>query len=142
MINYIRSFITSTIITQFIKYGLVGLVGTAIQTSTLIILVELYSFRPIFASIIGFIGSLIVSFILNLKWTFQVSENKAQLFIKYVIVSISGLILNVSIMFIFVDIFGGWYIWAQIIVIIIVPIVNFIMNRFWAFSNKTAPNGN
>lgn len=55
-------------------------------------------------------------------------------FYKYVIVSLSGLGINLLIMFLLVNLLGVWYIWAQVIVIIVVPISNFTLNRYWAFA--------
>ncbi|OME12882.1 GtrA family protein [Paenibacillus odorifer] len=121
------------IMRQFIKYALVGAIGTILHTSILVFLVEKEGFQPLIGSSAGFIASLIVSYYINLKWTFQL-EKKKSFFYKYVIVSLSGLGINLLIMFLLVNLLEVWYIWAQVIVIIVVPISNFTLNRYWAFA--------
>ncbi|WHY19015.1 GtrA family protein [Paenibacillus sp. G2S3] len=125
--------IQSNIVKQFIKYAIVGVIGTAVQSLTLILLVEKMSANPLLGSVIGFIFSLIVSYFINVKWTFK-TERRSSFFYKYMIVSISGLGINLLIMFLMVNLIGLWYIWAQMAIIIIVPISNFFLNRYWAFA--------
>lgn len=123
----------SSLVKQFIKYAIVGVIGTSVQSLTLILLVEKMSANPLLGSVIGFIFSLIVSYFINVKWTFK-TERKSSFFYKYMIVSISGLGINLLIMFLLVNLIGVWYIWAQMVVIVIVPISNFFLNRYWAFA--------
>lgn len=124
---------------QFIKYGLVGIVGTIIHTGTLVVLVEYCNMSPYLASIMGFTLSLIISYFINLKWTFN-NNNNLSTFLKYITVSLSGLCLNMLIMYIFVDLLSVWYLIAQIVTVIIVPISNFIFNKYWAFKKKQYSN--
>ncbi|MBG9794357.1 hypothetical protein ABD76_18315 [Paenibacillus dendritiformis] len=123
---------------QFIKYGLVGIVGTVIHTGTLVVLVEYCSMSPYLASIMGFTLSLIISYFINLKWTFN--NNNLSTFFKYITVSLSGLCLNMLTMYIFVHLFSIWYLVAQIVTVIIVPISNFTFNKYWTFKKKQYTN--
>jgi len=129
MINVLKKF------NQFIKYGLVGIVGTLIHTGTLVILVERWNMSPYLASIMGFTLSLIISYFINLKWTFK-NNNNLSTFIKYITVSLSGLFLNMAIMYIFVHLLNVWYVIAQIVTVIIVPISNYSFNKYWAFKKQ------
>lgn len=129
----IRTLKSETLI-QFIRYALVGIIGTGVQTVILILLVEYCSLNPTISTFVGFVASLIVSFILNSKWTFNnISNSKRSIFVKYIFVSCSGLILSLLIMHVSVNVLHLWYIWAQVINIIVVPISNFYCNKFWSF---------
>ncbi|WP_251035853.1 GtrA family protein [Paenibacillus sp. ISL-20] len=121
------------IVSQFTKYALVGIIGTGIQTSILIMFVEVYNFQVIVATTMGFICSLLVSFFINFRWTFGRNKLTIYSFVKYLIVSLSGLLLNISILYIMVDLLGIWYIWAHILTLVVVPISNFTLNRMWTF---------
>lgn len=133
MIKNIRSINTM----QFMRFGLVGIVATLCHMCTLIILVEFFNHQPLVASTIGFILAVIVSYILNCRFTFIVSGNHVLLFSKYLIVCLTGLAINTSIMFLTVEILNWWYIMGQIPTLIIVPITNFTLNKYWTFGNKT-----
>ena len=132
MIKNIRSINTM----QFMRFGLVGIVATLCHMCTLIILVEFFNHQPLVASTIGFILAVIVSYILNCRFTFEVRGNHVLLFSKYLIVCLTGLVINTSIMFLTVEILKWWYIIGQIPTLIIVPITNFTLNKYWTFGNK------
>lgn len=120
------------------KYALVGLLGAGIHFFSVVVLVEKIRVNPLISSVIGFVFSLIFSFFLNFFWTFKIKSNKTMLStsIKYTIVSLSGLILNLLIMYIMNDLLGIWYIYAQLTSTVLVPVNNFILNRAWAFKNN------
>lgn len=124
----------SKMVSQFVKYGLVGLIGTFIHSGILILLVEFFDYNPLFATTIGFLFSLVCSFLINVSWTFR-SKKKFDIFLKYIIVSLLGLGINLLLMFLLVELLGLWYIWAQMVVLVIVPVFNFFLNRYWAFRN-------
>ncbi|EPY09444.1 GtrA family protein [Paenibacillus alvei] len=131
MIEQIRE--KNNIILQFLKYGVIGIVGTILQSGTLILLVEFFKWEPIISTIIGFIFSLTFSYFANVRWTFPSTCNQIQVFIKYFVVSILGLLLNITVMYLIVYIFELWYLIGQMIVIILVPVFNFTLNKLWAF---------
>jgi putative flippase GtrA len=114
------------------KFGVVGVIGTLIHSGTIIFMVEILNEKPIISSVVGFLFSFIVSFYLNSKWTFASRSNLRTLF-RYLGVSLAGLFLNIMIMYFFNSLLEIWYIYAQIIVIVVVPIHNYILSKFWAF---------
>ncbi|MBP1308130.1 putative flippase GtrA [Paenibacillus sp. 1182] len=119
---------------QFLKYGFVGAFGTLIHTSTIILLVEKLNFEPIFSSFIGFIFSLVISYFINRQWTFSTSGKGGKILVKYTLVSLTGLVLNLSIMYVIVYAFHFSYLLGQFFALIIVPIFNFILNKYWTFA--------
>lgn len=121
-------------VAKLFSYGIIGLVGTLIHFSILVLLVELFHLEPVLSSSIGFIVTVIVSFYLNRRFTFRTKSNQTTAtFIKYSIVSCSGFILNSVIMYSSVHILSLHYSIAQAIVVIVLPISNFLLNNFWTF---------
>ncbi|CAM4398231.1 GtrA family protein [Saccharibacillus endophyticus] len=118
---------------DFLKYGVIGVVGTLLQTGTLFIYVEKGHGDPLVGSTLGFIFSLLFSYMANSRWTFRKSERSASALVKYAVVSCAGLLLNLLILFLFDRVFGWWYGYGQIASIVLVPIHNFILNKAWAF---------
>lgn len=118
-------------------YGIIGLVGTLIHFSVLVLLVELFHLEPVLSSSIGFIVTVIVSFYLNRRFTFRTKSNQTTVtFIKYTVVSCSGFILNSVIMYGAVHILSLHYSIAQAIVVAVLPISNFLLNNYWTFKES------
>lgn len=118
----------------FIKYSMVGILGTAIDIGSLYIFVEYFHIEVIPASVLSFLLAVVNNFILNKAWTFQnKSKNYRKLFIKFLIVSTVGLLLTVACMSVFVHVMKIWYIFAKALTSVIVLIWNFLGNKFWTF---------
>ncbi|SDG28272.1 Putative flippase GtrA (transmembrane translocase of bactoprenol-linked glucose) [Fontibacillus panacisegetis] len=121
---------------QFFKYGFVGIIGTVIHTGILWLLTEQTGLNPLLSSIFGYLLSLLISYYLNSILTFKRSIT-LKFFIKYATVSSFGLFVNITILFIFENILLMHYMIGQIISIVVVPILNFILNKYWAFNTKS-----
>lgn len=118
---------------DFIKYGVIGVGGTLLQTGTLLLYVEKGHGSPLVGSTLGFVLSLLFSYAANARWTFKQSKRSASVLVKYTVVSLAGLLLNLLILYLFDQVFGWWYVYGQITSIVLVPIHNFILNKAWAF---------
>ncbi|WP_074114460.1 GtrA family protein [Paenibacillus sp. P46E] len=125
---------------QFISYVFVGGIGTLAHTGTLWLLTELADFNPLLSSTCGFFLSLIISYYLNSILTFK-QKFHIHFFLKYLAVSLTGLLVNLSIIYTVQNILNWNYMIGQLISIVVVPILNFALNKYWAFTSKTDMNG-
>jgi dolichyl-phosphate beta-glucosyltransferase len=121
----------------FIRYSLVGIIGTVIDLTILYLLVENFAFfdrYQFLAYNISFLAAATNNFILNKFWTFQNrSRNYRKQFIKFLLVSIGGLLLTNILMPGFQYLFGVWYLLAKALTSVIVMIWNFLANKLWTF---------
>lgn len=135
---------------HFIKFAIVGILGTVTDFTILILLIELVGFIPVVANGFSFSVSILQNFILNRQWTFPESRIRTlrQQLTIFVIVSVIGLGIN-TIIFYFVDLslqpyWSAWlsnvdwgdrisYIFAKLCAISIVLFWNFTANRLWTF---------
>ena len=115
------------------RYIVVGVIGTAIHFGVLIALVELWGVEAVTASTIGFIVTLVVSYLLNHRWTFRSDRGHLSAMPRYTVVSVCGLLLNSAIMYVTVHVLGLWYILGQCLVVVVVPLTNFLFNYHWSF---------
>jgi putative flippase GtrA len=115
------------------KYGVVGVLGTLVHIGVLAIMVEVFQVNAIIGSIIGFIGALLSSYLLNYHWTFESTHDHLSSFTRYLLVSLVGLGLNTLLMYLTVTVLKWWYIYGQLTVILVVPATNYVLNRFWTF---------
>lgn len=118
---------------KFLKYAFVGVIGTFTHLGILTFLVEALRYHPVISSASGFLITVVISYYLNYKWTFQSKSRHRSALPRYVAVSLAGLCLNTTIMFITVNVLHLWYIIGQTISIIIIPVHNFVLNSSWSF---------
>src|SRR5208283_269723 len=96
--------------TVFIKYGIVGCLGTAVDLGSLYLFVDYLHIPLLVATAISFMLAVINNFILNKYWTFQnKNSNIRKQFIKFMLVSITGLFLTEICMAFFVYVLKIWY---------------------------------
>jgi putative flippase GtrA len=119
---------------KFVRYGIVGIVGTVMYIGLLALLVNGFGLEPVVTSVFIFVFVLWVSYILNYFWTFRASRGHAEVFPRFIIVSVFGLLINTGIMYITIDILRWWYLWGVLISIFFVPCSNFLLNTYWTFS--------
>lgn len=119
------------------RYVIVGGLGTAAHLAILALCVEWLCLDAVLGAIAGFLGALSVSYVLNHYWTFQSRRPHLSSLWRYVTVSLAGLMLNTGMMYTLVYFLHWWYFTAQLSVILIVPISNFLLNRYWTFSSAT-----
>jgi dolichyl-phosphate beta-glucosyltransferase len=122
---------------SFIRYGIVGVLGTAVDVVSLYILVEFLKLPLLVATTGSFLLAVSHNFILNKIWTFEnKSTNYKKLYIKFLLVSAIGLLLTDISMFLQAEVMGLWYIYAKLITSILVLAWNFLGNKYWTFSIK------
>lgn len=117
----------------FARYAVVGVIGTAIDFGTLVLFVECFSVPPLLANLFAFLFAVTNNYVLNRRWTYKEKEAKFfQQMAKFFLVSIVGLLLNSSLMYLFLEI-GVWYVFAKVCIIGVVMVWNFTANSLWTF---------
>jgi dolichyl-phosphate beta-glucosyltransferase len=126
-------------ITPFLKYCVVGVLGTSVDVAVLWLLVHFGELPVLTATTISFTVSVVNNFLLNKFWTFRSpSSNYRKLFIKFIIVSLGGLALTNLCMWVFVHTIEIWYIWAKLMTSCLVLVWNFLANKYWTFRHSRA----
>ena len=116
------------------RFGIVGLLATAIHVAIFSLSVEKFHITPVMATFPAFLTAMLASYRLNQTWTFAVVGSHRSYLPKYALVATMGLSLNVAITFIFVNILGHSYGIALVAAIATVPVVTYLLNRYWIFN--------
>jgi putative flippase GtrA len=116
---------------QFVKFAIVGLANTLITFLAYTILVYLQVDYRI-ANVIGYVLGVINSYRLNKSWVFKVEGSYNQL-LKFIMVNLITLGINTILLYMLVDKYFIDKIFAQIIVIPVTMMVNFVLNKLWTF---------
>ena len=118
----------------FVKYCVVGAIGTAVDVGALYALVEYAHWTLFPATTAAFLAAVVNNYTLNKIWTFRHrSSNHRKLFLKFMIVSCTGLGLTNALMFVFVLKLGIWYVSAKVLTSGFVFLWNFLANQYWTF---------
>ena len=120
------------LIIQFIKFGFVGVIAAIIDWGILIILREVFFVDVIIASAISFIISVIVNYILSMRFVFESkNDNKIKEFIVFALLSTGGLFINQFIMWFGVEKLTIYYLLVKFFATFFVLIYNFITRKIF-----------
>ncbi len=135
MFKYISKLLSKSKITEFIRYCIVGAIGTLVNLSILYFFTEVLSFYYLISAIIAFFFSVINNYVLNKVWTFKekIQELIVRKYFKFITLSLISMTVNVSILFFLVEFFNIWYIFAEMIAILGAFLINFLGNKLWTF---------
>ena len=133
-------------LTQFVKFGLVGVTNTAISYGINVLVLKLlqpygFSWDYVAGNVIAFILSVLWSFYWNNKYVFTQAEGTKRrigpaLLKTYISYGFTGIILTNVLSFVWINQLGvSKYIAPLINLIISIPL-NFIINKFWAFKSS------
>jgi putative flippase GtrA len=126
--------------TTFLRYVVVGVLGTGIDLGVLYLLTRLSGIEPrtswLFPCFvtIAFLLAVVNNYVLNRLWTFGSRNNSVSTeFMRFFLVSVGGLILTQGLMWLLVSLLGIWYLLAKALTSLMVLVWNFGLNKFWTF---------
>lgn len=121
---------------QLMKYVLIGGSSASIDMLAFYGLVEFADIYYIFASIISFFAGLVYGFFLQKHFTFKNKDNNYHVqFSLFAIVSVIGLALNTTFLFVFVEWIGLYYLMAKVLAVGMTFIWNFSSQKFIVFKS-------
>jgi dolichyl-phosphate beta-glucosyltransferase len=123
---------------QFFWYCVVGGIGTGVDIGVLFLMHGILLVPLLPATAIAFFVAVVSNFLGNKFFTFRdTSKRYSEQFIKFLSVSIVGLILTLFLMQLFTVWIGIFYIFSKLLTSGIVLVWNFFANAFWTFREET-----
>lgn len=121
------------LLSQIIKFGVVGGLAFLIDYFVLYALVEYLGIYYLISSAISFTISVIFNYICSMKFVFVPRDDisKKKEFIIFIILSIMGLIINQIAMWIMVDRLNIYYMFSKVFTTFIVMIWNFVSRKLF-----------
>ena len=117
---------------QFVRFCLVGSVGTAAHYSALVAIVHLQG-KPMIGSIVGFVLGAMVNYVLNYRYTFKSEQRYPVTLAKFFATACAGLALNTLIMGLLISLLNVHYFVSQLLATAGVVLWNFTVNLRWTF---------
>ncbi|MGM5481163.1 MAG: glycosyltransferase [Nanobdellota archaeon] len=124
---------------KFLKFAVVGTSGVIVNYAILILFKEVLGLHLLFASAIAVETSIITNFLFNNFWTWRRNaHNNCFLgrLLRFNLVSLIALAINVSVLYLLTEYVGIWYIIANAFGIIAGMLVNFTINDRWTFKEQ------
>jgi putative flippase GtrA len=117
-----------------IKYFVFAGVATVVDLSILFILTEFFSVYYILSAGIAYSAGMLTNFTLNKFLTFENNDTQyAKQFSKFFIIALIGLGLNQLIIYLLVENFEIWYMFARVISLFIVFSWSYLGNKHFTF---------
>jgi putative flippase GtrA len=120
---------------QIVRYIISGGTAAFVNILFLYIFTDIFGWWYLMSAVVAFLFGFAVSFGMQKFWTFRdhSTDNVHVQASIYLIVCIANLLWNTFLMYMFVDIFGMWYILAQIFAGGIVALSSFFIYRKFVF---------
>jgi putative flippase GtrA len=126
------------LIMQLIRFGIVGVIATAVDVGVLALLKEAAHMEVLIASALSFTVAVVVNYILSMLWVFKSKgESKAKEFVIFVLLSVGGLLITQLVMWLGTELAEIYYLAVKIFAIIFESTYNFITRKI--FLEKKAP---
>lgn len=123
---------------KFFIFASVGVIGTIVHYTALIIVVDGFHATPVFGSSVGFVLGAFVNYALNRRYTFRSQKKHIDAMPRFYLIAAAGFGLNGGIVFLLTEIIDMHYLLAQIAATGVVLLWNFTGNHLWTFANERA----
>lgn len=119
---------------KFVKFGITGVLNTAIDWGVFTFLNEVVKLKPVFSQPISYSVATINSFFINKNWTFgkRKNYNKAETF-KFITVNLISLSISTLGVYLLYNIAGINEYLSKIAVAVVTIIVNYFGNKLFVF---------
>jgi len=129
-------FITKALIAKFLKFCVVGVIGTVVDFGVTALCKEVLKIQKYVSNGIGFTLAATGNYLLNRNWTFV--ENKSHdgigfEYIKFMVISTIGLGINTLILFLVSKKLKKGFYFSKVVATAVTLIWNFFANLFITF---------
>src|SRR5574344_152859 len=123
---------------QICRYICSGGLAFAFDYVTLYVLTEYVGFHYLVSSACGFSVGLVITYILSIYWIFDEhrTENKIVEFSVFLLIGLSGILLNIGLMWVFTSLCSIYYILSKLITIVMVFVWNFVLKKKLLFTHR------
>jgi putative flippase GtrA len=115
------------------RFSTVGAVATVVHIGVAMLAVAAVGVNPTFGAAIGFVAAFAVSYVGHFRFSFAVPGRYRDYILKFAVSSLASFLLSTTAVWVATAILGIDYKPALVALAIIVPVCNYLMNRFWVF---------
>jgi putative flippase GtrA len=124
---------------RLFRFGLTGVVATTVYATVSLLAIEAFGAAPVAGSILGYAAATGVSFYGHSLFSFQVRLDHGTALRRFLLLAVASFVLSTGLMWLIADNMGLSHRIAVAVIVIVIPINNYISSRFWVFREGLSP---
>lgn len=126
-------------LTQLVKFGITGVIATAIDWAVFYVLVYPMQMNPLVAQLFSFLLATLFNYYSNTLWVFDTTKNKTRrrLMTEFFIISVVGLGISEALLALLINVLAMNDMLAKIITTAIVMVFNYITRKLFLEERKS-----
>lgn len=121
---------------RVIRYGMVGVCAAAAHAAMAMAAFHMMNIDPTISNFMGFVTGAVISYLGSYYFTFKSAEGHKRILPRFVLVWLIGIAINVGVFKAMLAAFELPFIIYVFIAIVLTPIAQYLMLRFWAFKES------
>ncbi len=118
---------------QVMRYGLVGICAASTHALVALGLFHHLSAQPTLSNFAGFVSGAVISYLGSYYFTFKSTDGHGTSLPRFALVWLIGIIVNVGLFQALLDAYAIPFALNVFIAIVLTPIAQYLMLKFWAF---------
>ena len=118
---------------RLVRFSAVGGIATLVHIGLAMACVAYLGLSPIAATTVGFLGAFAFSYVGHFKFTFMAPGRYRDYIAKFAISSLASYVVSTGSVWLATSVLGIDYRPAMLALAVIVPLCNYVVNRFWVF---------
>lgn len=118
---------------RLVRFGIVGVIATLVYFSTTFVAIEAFALTPVRASIVGQVTAMGVSYFGHSLFSFAVKTDHRTYLWRFLVIAALTFTMNGVVTWLLTDVLRVYYPIAVGIVGLLIPLTNYVCNRFWVF---------
>lgn len=119
---------------RFARFSMVGIAAAICYAIVTFLLVKGGISEAVAASVIGHLCAGVISYLGHLHFSFALRGERHRTFLwRFIIIAILAFALNILLTWLLTVVMGASYLISIAAVMILIPLLNYVCNRFWVF---------
>jgi putative flippase GtrA len=120
-------------VARLVRFGIVGIGAALVYAGVAALVVESGMGGPIVATVAGHLIAGFVSYFGHLRFSFAVDPDHQGFAWRFLVIAMIAFAMNIGVTFLFTSVLGMSYRVSVAVVTVLIPITNYLCNRFWVF---------
>jgi putative flippase GtrA len=124
---------------RFARFGIVGTLAGIVYAVTTFLIIAAGLGGPVAATITGQVTAGFVSYLGHLRYSFAVEPNHRVFLWRFFVIAGVAIAANVVTTWLLTSVLKLSHVYSIVVVMVLIPIVNYLCNRFWIFRSGLGP---
>lgn len=120
---------------RLVRFGIVGALAGIVYAVITYLIVAAGISEPIAATIVGHLAAGFVSYLGHLHYSFGVEPDHRVFLWRFAVIAALAFTANIGTTWLFTGVLKLSYVYSILVVMVLIPIVSYLCNRFWIFKS-------